>query len=163
MRLIHGQCGNRCIHRILHVMCRDEVPSMELRRRLCLTSIAALFVQRRLPWFGHATPRFFGYTRWRKDWVKVSSELAQHCREVVNSIGHVGSTRPVKAALIKYIPWDPSPRSNASLRRLLLYLQSIYLQFCIKLMPLCRKWQSPPTLLSLMWPTIIYQTPRLDK
>ncbi len=30
---------------------------MELRRRLCLTSIPALLVQRRLRWFGHAARR----------------------------------------------------------------------------------------------------------
>ncbi len=30
---------------------------MELRRRLCLTSIPALLVQRRLRWFGHASYR----------------------------------------------------------------------------------------------------------
>ncbi len=40
------------IRRILHVRCRDCVPSVELRRRLCLTSIPALLVQRRLRWFG---------------------------------------------------------------------------------------------------------------
>ncbi len=98
--------------------------------------------------------------------MKISSELAQHCREVVNSIGHVGSTRPVKVAHIKYasvVTLDCY--QEASLRRLLLYHQSMQVVtlFCIKLMPLRRKWQSPPTLLSLMWPTIIYQTPRLDK
>ncbi len=31
--------------------------SVELRRRLCLTRIPALLVQRRLPWFGHAARR----------------------------------------------------------------------------------------------------------
>ncbi len=30
---------------------------MELRRRLCLTSIPALLVQRKLHWFGHAARR----------------------------------------------------------------------------------------------------------
>ncbi len=46
-------------------------------------------------------PRVFGHVRWRKDWVKFSSELAQNrrawiasTRDVVNSIGDVGSTRP---------------------------------------------------------------------
>ncbi len=48
---------NDSTHCILRVRCRDCVPSGELRRRLCLTSIAALFVQRRLHWFGHATRR----------------------------------------------------------------------------------------------------------
>ncbi len=42
------------IRRILRVRHRDCVPSVELRRRLCLTSIPALLVQRRLRWFGHA-------------------------------------------------------------------------------------------------------------
>ncbi len=43
----------------------------------------------------------YGYARWRKDWVKVSSELAQDrrvwsasVRDVVNAIGDAGSTRP---------------------------------------------------------------------
>ncbi len=39
---------NDSIRRILRVRRRDCVPSMELRRRHCLTSIPALFVQRRL-------------------------------------------------------------------------------------------------------------------
>ncbi len=45
-------------------------------------------------------PQVFGYARWRGDWVKVSSELAQDhrawgasVRDVVNSIGATGSTR----------------------------------------------------------------------
>ncbi len=117
---------------------RQAVPSVELHRRLCLTSIPALRVQRRLHWFGHAarraegelikdlllpTPprtwhrraggqlktwdttikadlepisgsRVFGYAQWRKDWVKVSSELAQDrrawsasVRDVVSAVG----------------------------------------------------------------------------
>ncbi len=45
------------IRRILRVRRRDCVPSVELRRRLCLTSIPALVVQRRLRWFGHAARR----------------------------------------------------------------------------------------------------------
>ncbi len=36
---------------------RDCVPSVELRRRLCLTSRPALLVRRRLHWFGHAERR----------------------------------------------------------------------------------------------------------
>ncbi len=110
---------------------------MELRRRLCFTSIPALLVQRRLHWFGHAArrpegelikdlflptpprmwrrraggqlktwattiktdlepisgPRVFDHARWRKDWVKVPSKLAQDrrawsasVRDVVNAI-----------------------------------------------------------------------------
>ncbi len=46
---------NDCIRRILRVKRKDYVPSVELRRRLSLTSIPALLVQRRLRWFGHAT------------------------------------------------------------------------------------------------------------
>ncbi len=48
---------NDSILRILHVRRRDCVSSVELRRRLCLTSTPALLVQRRLRWFGHATRR----------------------------------------------------------------------------------------------------------
>ncbi len=48
---------NGSIHRILHVRRRDCVPAAELRRRLRLTSIPALFVQRRLRWIGHAARR----------------------------------------------------------------------------------------------------------
>ncbi len=48
---------NDSIRRILRVRRRDGVPSVELRRRLCLTSIPALFVQRRLRWFGYAARR----------------------------------------------------------------------------------------------------------
>ncbi len=105
------------IRRILRVRRRDCVPSVELPRRLRLTIIPALLVQRRLRWFGYAArspegelikdlllstpprkwcrraegqlktwatttkadlevlsgPRVFGYARWKKDWVKVSS------------------------------------------------------------------------------------------
>ncbi len=46
-------------------------------------------------------PRVFGHTRWRKDWAKDSSELAQDrrawsasVRDVVNAICDAGSTRP---------------------------------------------------------------------
>ncbi len=111
---------NDSIRRILRVRRKGCMPSVELRRRLCLTSIPALLVQRRLRWFGHVArrpkgglikdlllptpprtwrrraggqlktwaitikanlepisgPRVFGHARWRKDWVKVSSELA---------------------------------------------------------------------------------------
>ncbi len=138
------------IHRILRVRRRDCVPSVELHRRLCLTSIPALLVQRILHWFVHAArrpegelnvhptpprtwrrrtggqlktwattikadvellsgPRLFGHARWRKDWVKVPSELAQNrrawsasVRDVVNSIGNANSTR-----------WLNPPRVNA--------------------------------------------------
>ncbi len=47
-------------------------------------------------------PRIFVHARWRQDWVKVSSELAQDrrawsasVRDVVNAVGDAGSTRPV--------------------------------------------------------------------
>ncbi len=46
-------------------------------------------------------PRVFGHARWRKDWVKVSSEVAQDrrswsasVRDAANAIGDAGSTRP---------------------------------------------------------------------
>ncbi len=45
---------NDSIHRILHVRRRDCVPSVELWRHLCLTSIPALLVQRRLYWIDNA-------------------------------------------------------------------------------------------------------------
>ncbi len=48
---------NDSIRRILRVRRRDCAPSVELRHRLCLTSIPALLVQRRLRWFDHATKR----------------------------------------------------------------------------------------------------------
>ncbi len=48
---------NDSTHRILRVRRRDCVPSVKLRHRLCLTSIPALLVQRRLRWFGHAARR----------------------------------------------------------------------------------------------------------
>ncbi len=48
---------NDSSRRILTVRRRDCVPSVELRRRLCLTSIPALLVQRRLRWFGYAARR----------------------------------------------------------------------------------------------------------
>ncbi len=51
---VGGLNSNR---RILRVRRRGCVPSMELRRRLCLTSIPALLMQRRLRWFGHAARR----------------------------------------------------------------------------------------------------------
>ncbi len=49
--------GNDGIRHILHGRRRDCVPSVELRRRLCLTSILALLVYRRLRWFSHAARR----------------------------------------------------------------------------------------------------------
>ncbi len=49
--------ANDSIRRILHVGRRDCVPPVELSRRLSLTSIPALLVQRRLHWFSHASRR----------------------------------------------------------------------------------------------------------
>ncbi len=137
--------NNDSLRRILRVRRRDCVPSVELRRRLCLTRIPALLVQRRLRCFGHAArrpedelikdlllptpprtwrrraggqlktrattikadleplfgPRVFSHARWKEDWVKVSSELAQDrrawsasARDVANSIGDAGLTHP---------------------------------------------------------------------
>ncbi len=51
---------NDSIRRILRVRRRDCVPSVELCCRLCLTSILALLVQKRLRWFGHAARRLEG-------------------------------------------------------------------------------------------------------
>ncbi len=48
---------NNSIRRILRVRRKDCVPSVELRRRLCLTSVPALLAQRRLRWFGPAARR----------------------------------------------------------------------------------------------------------
>ncbi len=45
---------NDSIRRIVNVMRRHCAPSVELRRRLYVTSLLALLVQRRLHWFGHA-------------------------------------------------------------------------------------------------------------
>ncbi len=45
------------IRRILRVRRRDFEPSVGLCRRLCVTSMPALPVQRRLRWFGHAARR----------------------------------------------------------------------------------------------------------
>ncbi len=136
---------NDSIRCILRVRRRDCVPSVEMRRHLCLTNKPALLVQRRLRWFGNAgrrpvgelikdlllptpphalggrdggqlqilattitadlkplsVPRVFGHARWRKDLVIDSGEIAQDrrawrasVRDVVNSIGYAGSTRP---------------------------------------------------------------------
>ncbi len=49
--------NNYSIRRTLHVRPRDCVPSVELLRRFCLTSLPALLMQRRLRWFGHAARR----------------------------------------------------------------------------------------------------------
>ncbi len=45
---------NDSIRRILRIRRRDCMPSVELHRRLCFTSIPALLLQRRLRWFDHA-------------------------------------------------------------------------------------------------------------
>ncbi len=45
---------NASIRRIPHLRRRGCVPSVELPRYLCLTSMSALLVQRRLRWYGHA-------------------------------------------------------------------------------------------------------------
>ncbi len=111
---------NNSLRRILSVRHRDFVPTVNLRRRLCLTSVPALLVKGKPRCIWHAAnvliddlflptpprmwrtraggqlktlattikadlqpisrPQFFGNTRWRKDWVKVSSELVQDRR-----------------------------------------------------------------------------------
>ncbi len=48
---------NDSTHRILRLRHRDCVPSVELRRHLCLTSMPALLVERGLRWFGYAARR----------------------------------------------------------------------------------------------------------
>ncbi len=48
---------NDSIRRILRVRHIDCVSSVELHRRLCLTGLPALLVQRRPRWFGHAASR----------------------------------------------------------------------------------------------------------
>ncbi len=48
---------NNCTRRILRVRPRDCVPSVELCRHLCLTSIPTLLMQRRIRWFGRAARR----------------------------------------------------------------------------------------------------------
>ncbi len=115
---------NDSINRFLCVRRRDCVPSVELRRRLCITSILVLLVQKRLRWFCHAarspegeltkglllpTPPRTWRRQWRKDLVKVSSELAQDrrarsvsVRDVVKVIGVAGSTRPKGKSRRKY-------------------------------------------------------------
>ncbi len=121
---------NDSIRRILRVRCRDCVSSVELRRRLCLTSIPALLAQRKHRRFGNAVrrpegelikdlllptppltwrrrgggqlktwattikaylaptsgPRDFDQSRWRKDPVIVSGELAQDRRACSASV-----------------------------------------------------------------------------
>ncbi len=49
--------GNDSIRYNLHLRRRDCVPSVELRRRLYLTIMSTLLVQRRPRWFGHAAKR----------------------------------------------------------------------------------------------------------
>ncbi len=51
---------NDSIRRILRARRRDCVPSVEMRRHLCITSKPALLVQRRLHWFGNAARRHEG-------------------------------------------------------------------------------------------------------
>ncbi len=48
---------NDSIRRILRVRGRDSVPSVKLWRRLRLTCIPTLLVQRKLHWLGHAVKR----------------------------------------------------------------------------------------------------------
>ncbi len=101
---------NDSIRRILRVRRRDCV-----RRRLCLTSMPALLVQRRLRWLGHAARRPEGELikdlllltpphTWRsragdqlKTWattIKDRRAWMAFVRDVVNATGDVGSTHP---------------------------------------------------------------------
>ncbi len=88
---------NDSIRRILHVKRRDCVPSVELRRRLYLTSIPALFVQRRLRWFGDATT----------DKEPSSSSTASHVGQVnwrpAEEVGYHDQGRP--AAPLRKARW----------------------------------------------------------
>ncbi len=61
------------------------MPSMELRRRLCLTSIPALLVQRRLRRFGHAAKRPEG------EFIK---DVAQTSWRLVEDMGYHNQGRP---------------------------------------------------------------------
>ncbi len=63
---------------------------LRLRKPVCILDLEPI-----------SGPRVFGHARWRKDWVKVSSDLAQDrrawsasVRDVVNAVGDAGSTRP---------------------------------------------------------------------
>ncbi len=55
---------NDSIHYILHVRRRACVPPVELRRRLYLTRMPALLVQRRLRWFANTTS-YVAQASWR--------------------------------------------------------------------------------------------------
>ncbi len=49
--------NNDCLRRIGRCIRRDRVPCAVFRQRLQLTTLPALLLQRRLPWFGHAARR----------------------------------------------------------------------------------------------------------
>ncbi len=79
---------NDSIHRILRVRRINCVPSLELCRRLCLTSIPALLVQRRLRCFGHAARRPEG---------ELIKDLAQTSWRFAEGMGNHDQGRPVTA------------------------------------------------------------------
>ncbi len=106
---------NDSIRRILRVRRRDCVPFMELRRRLCLTSIPAPLVQRRLRWLSNAARRPEGELikdlllltpprTWcrraggqLKTWattIKDRRAWSASVRDMANAIGDAGSTHP---------------------------------------------------------------------
>ncbi len=75
--------GNDIIRRILRVRRRDCVPSVELHRRLCLTSIPALLVQRKVRWVGHAARRPEGPSPFH-----TASHVAQTCWRPAEDMGN---------------------------------------------------------------------------
>ncbi len=79
---------NDNIRRILRVRRRDCMPPVELRRRLCLTSMPALIVQRRFRWFGHAARRPEG---------ELIKDLAQTSWGFAEDMGNHDQGRPVTA------------------------------------------------------------------
>ncbi len=70
---------NESIRYILRLRRRDNVPTVELRHRLCPISTPALPVQRRLHWFDHAT---------------LSAEIAASVSQIYRSQGRLWRPKP---------------------------------------------------------------------
>ncbi len=66
---------------------------MELRRRLCLTSIPALLVQRRLLWLGHAARRPEGEPTKDLLLTPTASHVAQTRRRSAEDLKHASPDR----------------------------------------------------------------------
>ncbi len=79
----------RCILRVRH---RNCVPSVELCRGLCLTSISALLVQRRLRWFGHAARHPEGELM--KDLLLPAEDVGKHDQDRPGTLLRTASLRP---------------------------------------------------------------------